>query len=501
MSNVVAGSGKSVYVLDSKGSLIWKYDFNDEVWAAAYADFDLDGQKDDLLVGAGNITYALNSHKKLLWKHDLKNKIASITPVDSDSDNVIDYFLVSAGSTFYALENQQSKAVISWQYDVGREINSHVGLDFDRDGILDDVAFISKNYVYAYDFDYLYLPEVELSKTASSEAISVGEKVTITLNFKNKGNGKAKELRFTDKVPNGFKIVAGNLSADGREIPAWKDDKIYYTLEALETGEYELPAATASFTDSYGTSYSIQSNKLKIEVKEARVEKADLTKSEGSPVLVIYRSLSRENVSVGDNLTVTVVLKNLGSKPALTVNFEEVLPKGVALVEGETSWKGALEPGESKALSYVLKIEEVGEGQREIQLKELTAYYRDNSGKVYQAIDDARTIGVLGGEGNGGKIILALPLALAIIALAVLFKRKIPRKKAVDPMLEEKFIQVYLRYQKKGERPTYAEMMKELGVEISEVDGIAKHVKKKMGPSPVNSMLAKLKNTIPTLRR
>jgi uncharacterized repeat protein (TIGR01451 family) len=493
-----------VYVLDSKGALIWKRDFADNVKSAAYADFDLDGQKDDLLVGAGNIAYALDSYKKLLWTPDFKAKIASINPVDSNSDDVIDYFLVSAGSTFYALKNQQSKAAVLWQYDVGKEINAHAGLDFDRDGVLDDVAFISRNYLYAYDFDYLYLPEVELSKTASSGVISVGEKITITLNFENNGNGNAKELRFTDKVPQGFKLAAGNLSADGKEIPAWNEAKVYYTLEALEIGEYEFPAATASFVDSYGNSYNIQSDKLKIDVEEARVEKADLTKSDGFPVLDIYRSLSVENVSTGDNLTVMVVLKNLGSKPALTVNFEEVLPKGVVLVDGETSWKGALEPGESKGLTYILEVQGVEEGKREIQLKELTAYYRDDSGKVYQAVDDARTIGVRGGKRDWRKIILALPFTIAVVGLAVLFRKKIPRKKAIkaiDPMLEEKFIQVYLRYQKKGERPTYEEMRKELGVEISEIEGIAKHVKKKMGSSPMNSLLAKLKNSIPTLKK
>lgn len=496
MGDVIAGAGKTVYVLNSAGSLIWSYAFPEKVAAVSYADFDLDGKKDDIVVGAGNITYALDSHKKLLWKYEFKDKIASVTPVDSDNNQVIDHFLVSAGSTFYALKNHPSEGVIAWQHNVGREINTHVSLDFEKDGILDDVAFISKNYLYAYDFDFLYLPEVELSKSASSAELTVGEKVTITLKFDNKGNGKAKGLSYEDKAPRGLGLVAGNLTASGLEVSAWEEYKAYYTIEALEIGEYELPPASASFTDSYGNSYTLQSNKVKITVKEARIEKADSTKPGGAPVLGIYRSLSKENVSVGDNLTVTVVLENLGSKPALTVNFEETLPGGVSLIGGGASWNGVLEPGEFKELTYVLKINEKGT----VKLHEVTVYYRDESGKMYQAVDDAKTIGVTSAETDLRKIIIALPLALAAIGLAVFLKKK-QAKKPVNPLLEEKFLKVYLKYQKKGERPTYEEMGKELGLDVREVDIIAKHVKRKLIMAPLTSAFAKLKTSIPILRK
>lgn len=499
MGDVVAGAGKSVYILNSDGTLIWKYDAPSQVYAISHADFDLDGEKDDILIGAGNTTYAVDSHKKLLWKHDFNGKISSITAVDNDNDGVIDYYLVSSGSVLYALKNDPGKGLVLWQYDVKREIDAHVSLDFDNDGVLDDLGFISENRVYAYDFDYLYLPELHVSKIASAEELSVGDKVTIALKFENKGNGKAEGVSFRDSIPSGLKLAAGNISWADRRIPAWKEDTAYYTLEAVEKGKYELPATTVYYSDSYGNSYSATSNTLTIEVKEVSQEvtpqKTNLTTSIGSPEVMVYRTLSKQNITLGENVTVIISLDNLGEKPALTVNFEDEVPEGFALVQGETSWKGVLEPGESKKLSYTLEFKTLPEAAKEVTFKELVVYYRDESGKVYEAIDEEKILGIAGGKFDWKKLIY-LMLFLAAGIAAIIYRKRFMKKKEIDPRLEEKFIRVYVSYQKRGERPTYEVMKKELDVEINELDNIAKNVKKKFGISSANAVFSKIKKLL-----
>lgn len=488
MDDVVVGAGKSVYVLDSLGSLIWKYDLSEEVYALSYADFDLDGEKDDILIGAGNATYAVDSHKKLLWRQDFNGTVSSITAVDRDSDGVLDYYLVASGSVVYALMNGD-KALLLWQYNLGYSIDAHVSLDFDNDGVLDDLAIISGNSLIAYDFDYLYLPELQVSKNASAGELLVGERVRITLKLENRGDGKATEVSFTDAVPEGFKLVGGNLSWRDGSISPRREDEVHYTLEAIAEGSYELPAAKLSYySDSYGNSYTALSNPLTIEVKALVDQENNQTREEGRPEVVVSRSFSKENISLGENLTVTVILQNLGEKAALTVNFEDEVPEGFALVEGEGAWSGVLNPGESMELSYTLELKNAPD-EGEIRFGELVVYYRDDSGEIYEAVGEGKTLLVVE-EFKYKRLIYAL---LLVVVVAAVVYRRFSKPEKVDPKLEEKFIQVYLRYQRRGERPTYEAMKEELGVDMKELDNIVRSVKRKFGIGPFNALFSRIK--------
>lgn len=490
LSDVVVGAGNTVHILNKKGSLIWSYSFNDEVKALSYADFDLDGEKDDILVGAGNVTYALNSHKELLWKHNFNSPIAGITPVDVDKDDIIDYYLVSAGTRMYALKNSPKKTEILWNYDLGHKIDAHTGVDFDNDGVMNDIAVISGNVLYAYDFEYLYLPDLRVFKAASVENLSVGDNITIDLKFENKGKGIVKDVYFKDALPDGFELVSGNLSISGVVISALEDSKISYTVKAIRAGEYVLPPVEVHYTDGYGKSYVTMSNSLNISVSESKIEVNETPV--GTPKLIIKRILSSSEISQGGNVTVLITLINSGNAPALTVNFEEKIPERLNLVEGDAAWMGVLEPGERKDLHYTLQLEDTPGKELQIELPELVVYYRDSSGKIYESKDEAQTIKVIAASSNVKAVIPILGI-LVVAVLAYLYRRGLKSKK-IDPSLEERFIQVYLRYQREGKRPTYQEMRDELGVGLKEVEILVKRVKKRLGITPFSFIFSKIKS-------
>ena len=493
-SDVIAAAGSEVYVLSVSGSLVWKYDFNDEVLAVSLADFDLDGEKDDLLVGAGNTTYAINSHKEIQWEKRFNGSISGITPVDVDNDELIDYYLVSAGRTLYALKNDPKKTDVLWDYTLDHSIGRHVGVDFDSDGVLDDIVVITGKILYAYDFDYLYLPELYVSKSSSRNAVKVGDKVTINLNLKNNGRGIVKSISYTDRLPEGLTLVDGNLSMDNIMISALGDAKLSYTIEALKEGEYVLPPVEISFIDGYGKSYVAISNSLNLTVTgtSAGERNITITDTPGAPLLEIRRIVSDTEVAEGENITVVVSLINQGESPALTVNFEDSLPPGFVLSEGEASWMGVLEPGEKKDIHYSLHLTDPQKASPRTVLKAPTVYYRDESGNVYEAQGEETIINVAGGPlQDNKKILLAAGIILAVSAL--MFRRMFTSEK-VDPKLEEKFIQVYIRYQKMGKRPTYQEMKEELGVELKDIEVIVKRVKKRFGISPMTSIFSRIRS-------
>jgi uncharacterized repeat protein (TIGR01451 family) len=496
-TDVIVGAGQSLYVLSVAGSLIWKHDFNDAVSAISIADFDLDEEKDDMLVGAGNTVYALNSHNKIQWEKTFNESISGITSVDVDNDELIDYYLVSSGSSLYALKNDPQDTEVLWNHTLDHGIARHVSVDFDRDGIADDIVVFNKNVLYAYDFEYLYLPELVVTKTASQDTINVGDEVTIKIQFKNIGRGIVKSISYRDEVPTGLRFVDGNLSVQGIKISALSDTELSYKIAAQEAGSYTIPPVKVYYYDGYGKLYEAISNPLNLTVAEAEKEKekevADSV--EGSPLIEIRRIISVEKVSLGENLSVVVSLINQGDAPALTVNFEDSLPPGFELTEGEAAWMGVLAPGEKKDIYYTLTlvggVEYPGET---VIFKAPLVFYRDASGEVYEAHGDETILKV-----HGSRIPLPIPaagplvlgVAILVGAAVYAYRRKRGEKK-IDPELEEKFIQVYLKYQREGRRPTYQEMRDELGVELREIDAIVKRVKKKFGVGTVRGILSRI---------
>jgi uncharacterized repeat protein (TIGR01451 family) len=489
MNDVIVGAGSMIYVLNVNGSLIWKYDFQKGVQALSSADFDLDGEKDDILVGAGNTAYAINSHKQIQWKKNFNTSVSGISPVDIDNDGVIDYYLVSSGTYVYALKNGPQKAEILWDYNLNHSIDSFTCVDFDRDGIMDDIAIVSGRFLYAYDFEYLYLPDLKVTKTASSTNPGVGDKVTVTLHFKNNGRGIVKDVSYIDTIPEGFKLVAGNLSMNGVRISALGEAKVFYTVEALKSGKYILPPVKVHYSDGYGRGYTTISSALSITTKEGRGYTGDKTNKVGAPALELHRNFSNNEVSPGENLTILVSLINQGNAPALTVNFEGTVPEGFVLVGGKSSWKGVLEPGEKKDISYTLQLKNPFEIRGEVKFPQPLVYYRDVSGKMYEARGEETTLKIK----NGFKTKTSMLIFILILAAALLYKRMI-KSETVDPGLEEKFIQVYLRYQKEGRRPTYREMKEELGIDDKEVDVIVNTIKKRFGISPFNALFSRIKS-------
>ncbi|VVB88423.1 Uncharacterised protein [uncultured archaeon] len=85
--------------------------------------------------------------------------------------------------------------------------------------------------------------------------------------------------------------------------------------------------------------------------------------------LTVNQGVSRENVEVGDDVTVTVSLTNSGSS-ATEVNIVAVLPSGVSgtvpisgvrdATGNMNVWSGTLAPTETKSLVFIIRSNEPG---------------------------------------------------------------------------------------------------------------------------------------------
>lgn len=504
--------GNKVDVYTSTGSFVWSWSSKQKVNALSIADYDGDEALDDLIVGAGSEVYALEHDGKVVWSYDLNDTIASITTIDKDNDANIDYFLVAAGTKFYAIKN----ASILWSYDVGVKIYKHVSLDFERNSILDDVAFISGNSVYAYDLGRVYLPKINLSASYTKN----GKNISVTFRIENLGDGNAENASFILNFSKGLNLISGETCWNGNISPK-ESIEIKSLFVANITGELNI-TGNLHYFDIYGREYSdkktifvvIEENKKENESKvknESKNETSTLT-SFSPPKLNIQRVVSKEVITMKENLSIDIILQNVGGSPALAITLSENVPDGFTLIN-RTSWKRNLEPGETRVATEIFAPKKFKKTTN-VTLPEITVIYRDTRGKIYQQTIKPEKITVIVNEPFWKKyrklaIIVVIPLLLAIlkkkgklpIKIRIIRipklklklkkpnikikKRKKKEKENID--LEKKFLKIYLEYQARGERPTYGDIKKQLGISIKEIDKIIDNVKKRLNLNDFSS--------------
>jgi hypothetical protein len=501
-NDVAVGYGKRVDVLDFNASLVWSYEASAQVNALAPADFDGDGALDDLIVGAGSEVIGVDSHKQEVWRLDLGEEVVAIAPVDRDGNGVIDYHLVAAGKKIYAVK----EGALSWEFDTGIEIDALTLADFDGDGIREDVALISGNALFAYDRALLYLPVLIINKSASV----VNESVNVTLVVKNTGDGIARDVKLFDYIPKGWEVLAGKTSWRGDLSPG-KKVAISYLLMPPSPGNHTLPGAEASYYDKYGRSYRVNSSSVELSIPEKKAEPQEENKTSAEesppPVLIVDRDFEG-NLTKGGNVTINVLLRNIGGSTAF-VSFEMAVPEGVEL--DRSMWEGEVKKEEVKVISFTLLERNLTSSVKEIALPAMDVIYRDESGATYTTSTGELIIPVnIAEEGLLKKLrrkLKFLPLLLLPLPLAFVLHRKgklnvrIPLSKnlkipgKISPkipgrgsgssipseeleQLEKAFVKAYIEYQRRGERPTYGDMMEKLGVDLETVKEIVERVKR-----------------------
>jgi uncharacterized repeat protein (TIGR01451 family) len=492
--NPVFAFANTTVVLTPNGTKVWEYPTQGAVRDLSYADFDRDGAIDDVLIGAGKSLYAVTSHKELIWEYTLPAEIVSISAVDSSGNGIIDYYLAAAGTLLYAMENKDSGGDVSWSYDTGQRIKEHVSLDFDSDGILDDIAIISGNGVYAYEYTAeLRVPVLRVEKSLSHGRAENGTAVNITISLENTGNLAAKDIGFEDEVPDGLELLSGSLSLTLAALAPGEKAEHVYQVKTSTVGNYTLPPLTVTYHDGKGGRYTSSSDSPHLEVAtsggetEASTEEPEKVEP---PLLNVIRTVDPESPMAGENISVEIMLRNLGGSPALGVLYEDVLPEGLAVVEGEVSWSGNINPGDTVINSYTLVAEK---GKDEItlyNLSELEAFYKDSQGNTYTATDSPIAIPVFTPKSKTKYLLIPVIIGAVVF---VLYRRGIidvtkikerfrPPEKApkTQAELEKEFLQLYMEFQKKGKRPTYKDIRKKLRIDHQQVDEILESVKTKL---------------------
>lgn len=96
------------------------------------------------------------------------------------------------------------------------------------------------------------------------------------------------------------------------------------------------------------------------------------------PLIMIEKSSDKDEVKLGDTLTMTLTIRNAG-RVSTHVSVIDDIPYGFELLNGSNIWNGTLEGGESYTISYTLLANQSGV----FVFDSAIATYSDNKGREY----------------------------------------------------------------------------------------------------------------------
>lgn len=183
--------------------------------------------------------------------------------------------------------------------------------------------------------------EVVLSKSCTKE-IYIDEIGYVSVIARNTGSFAVNSLIVSDSLNENLEL--GDNVQPEKTITLDPDQTVNvlnYSIKPIKPGTYTLPKATANFTVD-GKSYSFESEAPTIEVK--------------GPYIVLEKKANLSAFSPGDDVLVTVYVKNEGNKDA-NVKIDETVPEGTSYVSGPLSFNSVVNGGSTESFSYALKLE------------------------------------------------------------------------------------------------------------------------------------------------
>ncbi len=227
----------------------------------------------------------------------------------------------------------------------------------------------------ATDIDAVPVADLSLTKSVDDPAPNVGDVVTFTMTATNAGPDTAPGVAVTDPLPAGLTFVSSSASRG-----TYSDATGTWTIGAMATGDTVTLSIAARVTTS-GTKMNV------VEVSTSGASDPDSTPGNGDPGeddratasltplladLEVVKTVDNASANVGDQVTFTVTLRNLGPDTATGVVVDDPLPAGLTFVGATASqgtyddatghWAvGTVAVGATRTLTLTATVDTLGE--------------------------------------------------------------------------------------------------------------------------------------------
>ena len=176
-------------------------------------------------------------------------------------------------------------------------------------------------------------PIISANKSADKNAVVSGEIITYTITVTNTGNADGKAI-VKDTIPEATEFIENSIKING--------ENTNYTAQNLEEG-ITVDVAKQNEQGEAGT-VKVEF-KVKVSNIFAQYEKASIinqatvneeeTNEVKNPVIKFEKSANKEKVKVGDTVTYTISIENIGDAEG-TATVKDTIPTGTKLVENST---------------------------------------------------------------------------------------------------------------------------------------------------------------------
>ncbi len=180
----------------------------------------------------------------------------------------------------------------------------------------------------------------------------MGEQVYVSVTVRNGGICDINNIVLKDSIVSNMHLQKDATLDKTLSLKAGEtaEDVFKYTLIPEKPGDFTFPSTVATFTLA-----TLQSN-------ASCPDNSDTTLISG-PYIEITKTVDKQQLDTGDELTVTVTTRNAGNVDA-SVTVTDTVPSEAKLISGETSFQQVLgKDGGSRTITYILQMHKEGEVQ------------------------------------------------------------------------------------------------------------------------------------------
>ncbi len=192
----------------------------------------------------------------------------------------------------------------------------------------------------------------------TEDTIKFGKKSFVHLTLSNGGN-RTLDVELSDSAGRDFQ--ADTALKWKMTIPPGGAQTASYSVSSKKPGEGQiLPSAEATYSLD-GKVYKVTSTSPAVDVI--------------GPLVEVEKEASAKSVKAGEEVTVTLMAKNVGNRRT-KASVEETVPAWARLTSGETELSQLLLPGEIATLMYTISCPEAGS----FEIPPTSVCYRDDDG-------------------------------------------------------------------------------------------------------------------------